>query len=187
MNLRSLGIDRSWTLFLDRDGVINRRIVNGYVRNWEEFEFLPGVTGALALLAPVFSRIIVVSNQQGVGKGLMTHADVDAIHHRMTEEVARAGGRFDAVYFAPFLATDRSVMRKPGIGMALRARREFPGVRFRYSLMAGDSLSDMQFGKRAGMTTVLIADQPSLARAWPSLIDFRVPDLEALAQTIIPG
>ena len=72
MNLQDLKIDRGWTLFLDRDGVINRRIVDDYVKSWDQFKFLPGVPDAIKRLAGVFGRIIVVSNQQGIGIGLMT-------------------------------------------------------------------------------------------------------------------
>ena len=78
-------------------------------------------------------------------------------------------------------------MRKPGVGMALQARREFPGLRFKNSIMAGDSLSDMQFGKRAGMVTVLVSDRPAIARDHPGLVDFLVPDLAGLARAIVPG
>lgn len=177
-------VDRGWTLFLDRDGVINRRIVGGYATRWEEFELLPGVTEALAHFASVFGRIVVVSNQQGVGRGLMQASDVEKIHHRMTREIEKEGGRIDAVFFAPNLASEHSILRKPGIGMALRARRQFPEIRFGHSLMAGDSLSDMIFGKRAGMTTVLINPDPCLAREYPKKIDFCFPDLKTLADAL---
>lgn len=181
MTLRDLKVDHSWTLFLDRDGVINRRIVDGYVKSWEELGFLPGAKESFRTFSQRFGTIVIVSNQQGVGKGLMTSAEVEHIHTRMKEEIIVAGGRADAFYFAPQLAGEHSIMRKPGIGMALKARRDFPQIRFRYSLMVGDSISDMKFGKRAGMVTVLIADHPHLARKYPDLIDFRCTGLEDLA------
>lgn len=184
MNLRDLRIDGAWTLFLDRDGVINRRIADGYVTRWEEFEFLPGVIEALKILSGKFGKIIVVSNQQGVGKGLMTGADVDAVHARMVLETGESGGRIDAVFFSPHLHAEGSVMRKPGIGMALKARRQFPDIRFGRSLMAGDSLSDMRFGKRTGMKTVLISEDLQPARSDPRLIDFVFPDLLSLAHAL---
>ena len=184
MTLRDLKVDPYWSLFLDRDGVINRRIVDGYVKTWEELGFLPGVIEAFQVFSQRFGAIVVVSNQQVVGKGLMTAADVEHIHERMKQEITMAGGRADAFYFAPQLSGDRSIMRKPGIGMALKARKDFPQIRFRYSIMAGDSVSDMIFGKRTGMVTVLIADNPDLARKYPELIDFRCSGLDELARQI---
>ena len=182
--MRDLRIDGAWTLFLDRDGVINRRIVDGYVTKWDEFEFLPGVTEALKILSGKFGRIIVVSNQQGVGKGLMTGADVEAVHVRMVQEIGESGGRISTVLFSPHLHSEGSVMRKPGIGMALNARRQFPEIRFSRSVMAGDSLSDMRFGKRTGMKTVLISEDLQPARSYPRLIDFVFPDLLSLAYAL---
>jgi histidinol-phosphate phosphatase family protein len=181
MSLQNLRIDRDWTLFLDRDGVINRRIVDGYVKSWDQFDFLPGVPEAMIKFHRVFGRIIVVSNQQGVGKGLMTLEEVKTIHSRMVAEIKLAGGQVDEVYFSPNLASDRSVMRKPNIGMALKARKQFPEIRFNRSVMAGDSLSDMMFGKRVGMKTVFISDDPALAKMNPRKIDFVFPDLISLA------
>jgi histidinol-phosphate phosphatase family protein len=184
MNLADLKIDRNWSLFLDRDGVINRRIVGGYVKTWDEMGFLPGVLDAIASFSNIFNRIFVVSNQQGVGKGLMTMDEVINIHHLMVSEINKAGGRIDGVYFCPNLESDRSIMRKPNIGMALRARREFPEIRFNRSLMVGDSLSDMIFGKRTGMKTALIASSPELAQKFPHFIDYLFPDLRTLSLSL---
>ncbi|MCX6307135.1 MAG: HAD family hydrolase [Bacteroidetes bacterium] len=184
MNLHPLQIDRSWTLFLDRDGVINRRIVDDYVKTWEQFEFLPGVPEAIRRFHQVFGRIIVVSNQQGVGKGWMHDRDVQSIHQRMMQEISTAGGKIDAVFYSPHLQSDHSVMRKPNIGMALKARRQFPEIRLNRSVMAGDSLSDMIFGKRAGMPTVLILPDATLARRHPRLVDFIFPDLISMADAL---
>jgi histidinol-phosphate phosphatase family protein len=184
MNLQRLKIDRTWTLFLDRDGVINRRIEDDYVKSWDAFEFLPGALDALVKFHESFGRIIVVSNQQGVGKGVMGDAEVQLVHRIMVETINKAGGRVDAVFYAPQLKSDGSFMRKPNIGMALKARRQFPGIRFNRSIMAGDSLSDMIFGKRAGMTTVLISSDPMLAKLNPKQIDHLYPDLISLAHAI---
>ncbi len=138
------------TLFLDRDGVINRHRPHDYVKNWEEFEFLPGVLDDLARLARRFKRIIVVTNQRGVAKGLMSEETLHDIHRRMKVEIERHGGRVDAVYTCTDLS-DESVNRKPNIGMALQARRDFPEIDFSKSLMIGDSASDIEFGRKAGM------------------------------------
>ncbi len=184
MILRNLPIDQTWTLFLDRDGVINRRIVGGYVKSWDELGFLPGVLEAIPKFSGFFGRIIVVSNQQGVGKGLMSGGDVEHIHEKMASEIAQKGGRIDAAYFAPQLASEKSVMRKPNVGMALRARKEFPEIRFKKSMMAGDSLSDMIFGKRLGMITAFINAESAIPGRYPRLIDVHCPDLLALSNLL---
>ena len=154
MNLRDLHIDDSWTLFLDRDGVINKKITEGYVTSLKEFEILPGVLDSIRKLTTIFGRLIIVTNQQGIGKGLMTKADLHKIHRYLSETVMEAGGKIHAIYFAPNLAEEKSEMRKPGTGMALEAKKDFPEIEFSKSIMLGDSLIDMEFGRRAGMVTV---------------------------------
>src|SRR5512146_1139382 len=96
-------IDKSWTLFLDRDGVINKRIPGGYVREWQHFEFLPGVKEAMKIFSGLFGHVIIVSNQQGIGKGIMTEKDLEEVHARMISEIERSGGRIDRIYHSPFL------------------------------------------------------------------------------------
>ncbi len=184
MSLQNLKIDHSWTLFLDRDGVINRRIAYDYVKSWDQFEFLPDVPEAIKMFSRVFGKIIVVSNQQGIGKGLMTEPDLQSIHQRMIGEIGHAGGKIDAVFFSPHLKSDGSVMRKPNIGMALKARIQFPGIGFKRSVMAGDSLSDMFFGKRAGMKTVLISSDMAIAKQHARQIDYLYPDLISFAHAL---
>jgi len=154
--LAQLQFDRSWTLFLDRDGVINKKRDNDYVKAVTEFEWIPGALDALALMAPLFQTVVIVTNQQGVGKGVMSEADLNAIHQHMIHKVRLHGGRVDAVYFAPWLKEQNHPERKPGIGMAQNAKRDFPAIDFTHSLMVGDSVSDVAFGKQAGMYTVLI-------------------------------
>lgn len=143
------------TLFLDRDGVINRRIVDDYVTSVEKFEFLPAVLDALKIFAKNFKNIIVVTNQQGIGKGLMDDSDVQEIHDFMVESIEEAGGRIDGIYYCGSLKEEEDERRKPGIGMALDAKRDFPDIDFSKSIMIGDTMSDMKFGKNAGMYTVL--------------------------------
>jgi histidinol-phosphate phosphatase family protein len=160
MNLEKSNIKNSilkaknWTLFLDRDGVINRRINNDYVKKVEEFEFLEGVVECLVYCSKIFQRIIVVTNQQGIGKGLMSEDDLNKVHNFMLSEIHKSGGQIDQVYFSPFLESDKSNSRKPAIGMASKAKHDFPEIDFSRSIMVGDSFSDMMFGKNAGMFTV---------------------------------
>ena len=184
MSLQDLKIDTNWSLFLDRDGVVNRRIVDDYVRNWEQFEFLPSTLAALKELSSVFGRIIVVTNQQGVGKGLMSEKDVENLHLRMMAEVKDRGGRIDEALFCGALEKSGSFNRKPNIGMALQARKRFPEIRFRQSVMVGDSLSDMVFGKRVGMKTVFLsANLPHIRRGFKT-INYVFPDLYAFAKEL---
>lgn len=178
-----MSFDRGWTLFLDRDGVINRRIHGGYVTNFDEFIFLEGVRQALRIFSGVFGRIIVVTNQQGIGKGLMTTEDAMKIHEMMLAVVEKYGGRIDRVYFCPNLDEEQHPDRKPGLGMALKAKCDFPEIDFSRSLMAGDSPTDIEFGQRAGMHTVMLGPlKEGLSNS--SGADFIFPDLISLAKAI---
>ncbi len=152
-------IDKQWTLFLDRDGVINERPVNDYVRNPDGFIFLPGVTEAIRLLSIVFERIILVTNQQGVGLGLMSKNDLDKVHEKMLLDLKESGGRIDAIYCCTDVKTTTDNCRKPGSFMAESARKQFPEIQFSHSLMVGDTSSDILFGKQAGMKTVQIGNE----------------------------
>jgi histidinol-phosphate phosphatase family protein len=177
-------IDSGWSLFLDRDGVINTRISGGYVQKWEQFEFLPGVTDALKILSGEFQKIIVVSNQQGIGKGLMTEEDLNALHRKMISEIERMGGRIDRIYHSPYLEQEGSLKRKPNVGMGLMARKDFPGIKFKRSVMVGDSISDMIFGKRLKMINVFISGDIDQIRKNHRCIDFVYPDLISFAKAI---
>lgn len=160
MTLKSLNINKTWSLFLDRDGVINKRLEGDYVKVLDEFEFIERVPEALKILSGLFGKIVIVTNQQGIGKGLYTENDLNIIHHYMTDEIEKHEGRIDKVYFSPHLASANHPARKPGIGMALEAKNDFPEIDFTRSVIVGDSLSDMKFGRTAGMKTVFISDEP---------------------------
>jgi D-glycero-D-manno-heptose 1,7-bisphosphate phosphatase len=174
----SINPDKSWTLFLDRDGVINSRPPGDYIKRWEDFEFLPGVREALQIFNKIFKKIIVVTNQQGVGKGLMSVEDLEEIHRKMSAEIESAGGRIDAVYYCQELAEKPLSCRKPSTFMAQKAVVEFPDIQLEKSMMLGDTESDMQFGRNAGMKTVYIdTNKQGIAAdlydsSFSSLIDF---------------
>ena len=153
-------IDKSWTLFLDRDGVVNVRLIDDYVKNINEFELLPGVIDAFKIFAEKFGRIIIVTNQQGVGKGLMKMQDVETVHKYMLQEIENHKGRIDAIYVCPQLKSDPDNFRKPSPRMAYMAQHDFPEIDFDKSIMIGDSNSDIEFGKNAEMYTILIGDEP---------------------------
>lgn len=171
-----LSVDKTWTLFLDRDGVINEKIENDYVRDIKQFKLLPGVLESLKIFNQKFGRIIIVTNQQGIGKGLMTHEDVKLVHDYFINKTKDAGIKVDAIFYAPFLKEENHPNRKPGTGMALEAKKKFPDIDFNRSVIAGDSKSDMLFGENADMKKVFISSHPDRSVnydfAYNSLLDF---------------
>jgi histidinol-phosphate phosphatase family protein len=172
-------IDNTWTLFLDRDGVINVEKDQSYILHYGEFVFYEGVKEALRFFAGRFGRIVVVTNQRGVGKGMMSAADLQDIHDQMVAAIVGAGGRIDGIYFADSLDNDHP-LRKPNPGMGHQAQREFPDIDFSRSVMVGNNLSDMEFGRALGMHTVFVRTtnpeqllpHPSIDLAFNSLNDF---------------
>ena len=155
--LKNLNIDKSWTLFLDRDGVINRKIEGDYVRCWKQFEFLPKVIEALKILSGIFGRIIIVTNQRGIGRGLMTEKDLEYIHNNMLYILKKEGVKIDKIYYCPHdYEKERCNCRKPNVGMALQAKRDFPEIDFSKSVMIGDSLIDVEFANKLNMKSFLV-------------------------------
>lgn len=142
------------TLFMDRDGVVNEQIIGGYVQSFDQFVYKENFFEAMKLLRSRFRHIILVTNQQGIGKGICTQAQVDAIHQRLQRDLLFHDCAFDAIYCCPHLASEQCDCRKPNIGMALQACHDFPDIDLLSSFMVGDSLSDMQFGQNAGMTCI---------------------------------
>ncbi|MGV3528900.1 MAG: HAD-IIIA family hydrolase [Flavisolibacter sp.] len=148
-------VNSEWTLFLDRDGVINDERVGEYVKHWGEFVFSKGVLDAFRTFGEHFRRIFIISNQRGVGKGLMTREALDSIHLEMMREVEIVGTQIDHIYFCTDV-DDKSYFRKPNPGMAYLAACDFSDINFSKSVMVGNKPSDMQFGRAAGMHTVFV-------------------------------
>lgn len=147
---------RGATVFLDRDGVINRKAPEGeYVWRSGHFHLLDGVVEAIAELNRAHIGVYIASNQRGVSLGLYTEADVRRLHLELTAVLARAGGHVDGFYFCPH-APESCECRKPLPGLFQQAQAEHPEIDFAWSTMVGDSLSDIVAGQRLGMRTVLI-------------------------------
>ena len=144
-------------VFLDRDGVINRKAPEGdYIKRWEEFDFLPGVAEAIKSLNENHFKVFVVTNQRGIAKGLMDEDDLQRIHARMKDELRKAGAVIDGIYYCPH-EKDSCACRKPEPGMFLEAKKDFPEISFSDSFVIGDSFSDMEAGNKLSCKCILIA------------------------------
>ncbi len=141
------------TLLIDRDGTINVRIPGDYVRTWAQFKFLSGILEEFPKWAAKFKRIIVVTNQRGVGRGLMTDGDLADIHSRMLQAIVGAGGRIDAILTCT-ATDDADPRRKPNPGMYHEARQLFPEME--RAIMLGDSRTDAAFAQNAGIDCILL-------------------------------
>ncbi len=184
LSLQNLRINQDTVLFLDRDGVINQRIPNDYVKSWDEFVFLPKVKEALAIFTTIFSKIFVVTNQQGIGKGLMKEEMLHQIHQKMSDEFEKVGGHIRQVYYAPELHSENPVNRKPAIGMALQAKAQFPDIDLQNAIMIGDSESDIAFGHNAGMQTIFIENHSFDEKKYGITPDYTAKSLFEIAQYI---
>jgi D-glycero-D-manno-heptose 1,7-bisphosphate phosphatase len=174
-------------VFLDRDGVINRKAAAGkYVTRWEEMQILPGVATAIGRLNRAAFLVIVVSNQRCVAKGLITPAELDALHERLREKLAREGASIDAIYYCPHERYPLCGCRKPAPGMLFGAARAH-GVDLSRSWMIGDSEADVAAGRNAGSKTALLGTRPERGRSDGDLrnADLRAPSLvEAVRQIL---
>ena len=170
-------IDKDWTLFLDRDGVINEEKHEAYVNHLDEFIFYPNAVEAIAILSPLFYKTIVVTNQKGVGRGITLLPELNRIHQYMTTEVEKAGGKIHKVYYCPDLDND-SPNRKPNPGMAFQAQYNFSKIDLSKSIMIGNNASDMEFGRNAAIgCKVLLTTTNPLGTVHPSLYDFHFASL----------
>jgi D-glycero-D-manno-heptose 1,7-bisphosphate phosphatase len=171
--------NKNWTLFLDRDGVINQRKMDAYVLTPEDFVWTIDAPVSIAKLSDIFGRIFVVTNQQGIGKGLMTENDLEKIHEKLLYGIKKEGGRIDRIYHCPALKSSGSLFRKPLPGMALQARIDFPDIDFKKSVMVGDTISDMKFGKNLRMKTVIIETDKKLISENHKFIDYAFQNLKS--------
>lgn len=142
-------------VLLDRDGVVNRRVMGGYVTSWEQFEFLPRALEALRFLAEHGYAALVISNQACVGQRLLTTAQLESITRRFLTEVALAGGNIKQVYYCVHQAKDNCACRKPKPGSIHRAQLDY-GFEAQSTYFVGDSPEDMRAAARAGCPAVLV-------------------------------
>lgn len=172
-------IDNTWTLFLDRDGVINHEKHLDYIHTWDEFVFYDGAKEAISIFAKKFKYIFVVTNQKGVGRGMTKLEDLHTIHQNMIKEIELVGGRITNIYFCTDLE-ETSPNRKPNPGMGLQAKQDFPDIDLSKAIMVGNTLGDMGFGRNLGINTVFLpTTRPEvdlhderIDASYPTLIDF---------------
>ncbi len=157
MNFKITDIDNNWSLFLDRDGVINRKIKDGYVLSVNDFEFIPGVINAINILNKKFNRIFIVTNQQCIGKGLISMEEIEQIHDYMVERIRKGGGDITDIFVSPWLEEDQNPYRKPGTGMPEEALKKYPDIDYKKAVMVGDRDTDMLLGRKLGMLNVFIS------------------------------
>lgn len=150
-------------VFLDRDGVINRATAKRYVTRWSEFQFLPGALRALRRLEGDGRKVVILSNQAGVGRGIMSRSQLDLITRRMLAAIRRAGGRVDAVYYCTHTPGAGCGCRKPKTGLIRRACRRLR-IDPERSFLVGDNATDIQMGHSARCRTVLVLSGVSTRR-----------------------
>ena len=153
-------------VFLDRDGVICENRPD-HVKNWDEFQFLPGAKNSLAALSRLGLAVVVVTNQAVVGRGIVPASTVDDIHRRMVDEVATFGGRIDRVVYCPHHPDENCGCRKPKAGMLLQAANEM-GIDLRRSYMVGDAASDLLAGQCVGCRTFMVLTGRGLQQLVPA-------------------
>ncbi|MBN1371975.1 MAG: HAD-IIIA family hydrolase [Anaerolineaceae bacterium] len=136
-------------VFLDRDGVIIENVAS-YVRSWDDVAFLPGSLEALARLAASPYKVVMVTNQSAVGRGILRFEEAQIINTRILETIRRAGGRVDGAYICPHGPQDGCDCRKPLPGLLLKAAAEL-NIDLARSIMVGDALTDLQAGQAAGV------------------------------------
>lgn len=172
-------------VIFDRDGVVNLSPGAGYVLRWQDFHFSPGIIEALQLCKTHGYATILATSQQGVGKGLMSQADLDEIHARMQAELRSQEAAFDGIYACTCLSKDPDcTCRKPSAEMLLRAAKDHQ-LDLSRSLMVGDADRDIQMGENAGvpLTIRIESENPHLVQATYTLPDTR--GLCALLETLL--
>ena len=146
-------------IFIDRDGVINKDpggwTKYSYVTKWDEFFFIDGAVAALKRLKEAGYKVFVISNQGGISKGYFSQKDLDILNKRMLEEIESGGGKIDGLFYCPHHNKDNCECRKPKTGLIEQAARAMH-IDFKNTYFVGDSINDVEAGKRMGMKTILV-------------------------------
>ena len=177
---------RPATVFLDRDGTINVKAPEGaYITRPDELALLPGAADAVRRLNDAGIEVVVVTNQRGIARGIMSEADYDAVTEALAGQLATHGASWRAVLHCPH---DHGCCdcRKPAPGLIDRARAELPGLDGDGAVLIGDSESDVEAGRRAGLRTVLLAD-PSDDKGRSSIADHVTPTLADAVDWLLTG
>jgi len=175
------------TVFLDRDGVINRKMPEGeYVQRWDQFEFLPGAVDALRCLSASGLRIVIVTNQRGVALGRMTMADVEDVHEHMRASLTVEGGRVDAIMVCPHDA-GQCDCRKPGLGLFRQAVERMPEIDLSRAVIIGDSVSDLVAGNKLGCACYFVGDESEVRKMVADMPGLRLDGWGATLLEVVDG
>jgi histidinol-phosphate phosphatase family protein len=180
-------------VFLDRDGVINRYPGDfEYVKSWEEFHFLPKVKPALKKLNEKGFKIFVVSNQAGISKNVYSQEALDLITKNMLKELSKDNIEIFEVYYCTHRQEDNCACRKPKTGLIeqalTRLKNEKHSVELKSSYFIGDTIRDIETGKKAGLKTILVfsgKEKPENKDTWQFTPDSTASDLYEAVQEII--
>lgn len=179
------------TVFLDRDGVINLdpgdRTDTGYVASWDDFFFLPSVLKALRLFTEKSFKTVIISNQQGVGKGLFRDSDLDDITDRMLEEVKKAGAKIERVYYCRHLQDEKCACRKPEPGLFEQAKNDLGMKSLERCFYIGDTERDVEAARKAGLKVISVLSGKSSEKdieSWGAKPDIVCCDLMEAARSI---
>jgi heptosyltransferase-2 len=153
-------------VFLDRDGTLNKD--TGYIKSPDELTVLPGVGAALARLKKAGARLVVVTNQSGLGRGYFTGKNLEAIHTRLRLLLAEDQVTLDGLYFCPHHPDDQCNCRKPAAGMIDRAVAELR-VNLDRAYIIGDSARDIELAKQVGIQSLLVLTGPTGTEAMADL------------------
>lgn len=148
------------TLFIDRDGIVNKKAPpHEYITSWNEFSFIPEIFDILRYYKDSGFEFIIVTNQQCIGKGILSRNGLEKIHKLMLEEFKSHKIHIKNIYYCPHLASDNCNCRKPKTGMLENAVEDFPGINIDNSYIIGDSESDIIAGQDFGLKTIYIGNE----------------------------
>lgn len=158
-------------IFLDRDGVINRR-VDRYIKTPEEFELLPNVAKSLKLLSENNFKLIIITNQSMVGSGLSTKENLDSIHKKMQDDFKNYGFQIDKIYCCTHKPDDNCECRKPSPKLFHEAINEF-NIDIKNSWLIGDEETDIVAGKQIGCKTIKIQTNSTIQDAVEKILGYQ--------------